>query len=243
MTEHRERGLQPGSQLVVHHRGLVVADPADGESRPGQPMTEAHVLRWYEAGMPLLAVAIARLVEEEKLSLDDRVADYVDDSGNGKEAATVRHLLTHMAGFSDAELSDRNVSHDEAIEQIAAYRAEHPAGVRAGFHGSSAWRILAEVAQKTSGRSLERLLHKTVWKPCRIPGAALAVDRRDVARLGDLLGPVHWSGYDVVETVDNGNSGRVPYRVDVIHNSEWHLPKGDPGMGWHGSAPGPPSVL
>lgn len=233
MREHRARGLQLGAQLVVHHRGTRVIDLAEGEVRPGEPMTGAHVLRWYEAGMPQLSVLVGRLLESGRLHLDHPVANYIPDWGRGKESCTVRHLLTHMGGFAGAELGDREMSHAEAVGFIAAYRAEHAPGRRAEFHPTAGWRILAEIVRRLGKGSVQRQLHRHVWKPAGMPGASLGLSASTCKRLGSLVGSSHWAGWEAEQ--EDGDE-RVPYRADLIHNLEWHLAQEDPGVGWFGTA-------
>ncbi len=235
MEDHRRRGFQLGSQLVVTRHGQTIFDLADGEARPGQPLTGAHVLRWYEAGMPQLAVLVGRLLEKGRLQLDELVGDHIPDWAGGKEACTVRHLLTHMGGFPGAELGDRQIDHADAVELIAAYRAEATPGHRAAFHPTSGWRILGELVRRVGRGSLTRQLHREVWRKADMPGATLGVSPRSRDELGALLGEVHWTGWEAVEMVD-GEPNRVPYRADLIHNLEWHLAKDDPAIGWFGTA-------
>ena len=235
MREHRQRGLQMGAQLVVHLRGRVVFDLADGEVRPGEPMTGAHVLRWYEAGMPQLAVLVGRLIEKGRLGLDDLVRDHVPGWGNGKERCTIRHLLTHMGGFPGAELGDRETDHPAAMEFIAGYRAEHAPGSRAVFHPTAGWRVLADIVRRRTKAPLHRQLNKVIWKPAGMTGADFGLSGATQKRLGPLAGSVHWAGWEALQT-DNDEPERVPFRADVIHNLDWHLAQQDPGIGWFGTA-------
>ncbi|MDG2114788.1 MAG: serine hydrolase [Actinomycetota bacterium] len=235
MQEHRARGLQLGSQLVVTHQGNPVFDLADGESSVGQPMTGAHVLRWYEAGMPQLAVLAGRLIERGKLGLNDLVADHIAGWEGGKEDCTVRHLLTHMGGFAGAELGDREIDHPAAIEFIAAYRAEALPGHRAAFHPTSGWRVLAEIVRKVGRGGIAKQLHRHVWRKADMPGAALGLDAASRRRLGAFVGSVHWAGWEATEEQDRERV-KVPYRADLIHNLDWHMEKDDPSIGWFGTA-------
>ena len=52
------------------------------------------------------------IVDGPELGLDDRVGDYIDGWGNGKERCTIRHVLTHTGGFpnADAKLFDHDVN-------------------------------------------------------------------------------------------------------------------------------------
>ena len=235
MAEHRQRGLQLGSQLVVTLRGSSVFDLADGEAVRGQPITGAHVQRWYEAGMPQLVVLVGQLLERDKLNLDDLVGRYLPNWGAGKETCTIRHLLTHVGGFAGAELGDRQIDHASAVELISAYRAEAAPGHRSQFHPTSGWRILAEVVRRVGRSSLSRQLHREVWQKADMPGASLGLSNATRKQLGALMAPVHWTGWDILEEVD-GEWNNVPYRADLIHNLDWHIAKEDPAIGWFGSA-------
>lgn len=58
-------------------------------------------LYWASAGKTLVAVVIMQLVEEGKVSLDDRLARWVPEAPNAK-LITVRDLLAHTSGLFSA---------------------------------------------------------------------------------------------------------------------------------------------
>src|SRR5688500_19012468 len=94
------RGLHPGAQAYVSKAKKTVGDFAVGAARPGVPMRRDTLVLWMSAGKPAAAVAVAQLWERGRLDLDDPVAKHVPEFGaRGKEAITVRHLLTHTGGF------------------------------------------------------------------------------------------------------------------------------------------------
>ena len=98
-SEHEADAL--GGQLFVGNLGHVVADIAFGEARPGEPMRADHRMLWLSSGKPITAIAVARQWEAGTLELDDPVERFLPEFGTwGKEAITIRHLLTHTAGFS-----------------------------------------------------------------------------------------------------------------------------------------------
>ncbi len=234
---HREQGLQLGSQLFVSIDGQPVVNAADGHAVAGRPLGTSTLLRWYEAGMPLLAIVIGRLLESDRIALDDPVSKYVPNWGNGKESCTIRHVLTHMGGFAGAELGDREVGHDQAMEQICAYRAEYLPGTRGGFHPTSGWRVLAAIAEKIDGRSAAKQIDKRVLKPLHLRGHVHTnLSERYILRHGSDLSPVHWCGYSVDALDDDGARIEVEYRRDLIHNTTWHASKWEPGQSLWGSA-------
>ena len=217
--------------------GEVVCDVAVGEAAPGTPMTPEHLMLWYSSSKPLTAVAVAQLLERGDLHLDDRVGRFVGGWGNGKEECTVRHVLTHMGGFSraDVRLFDRDVGWEETLAAIAASPAEYRPGTKAGYHPSSGWRVLGEVVRAVDGRPIDQYLREEVMAPAGMTDTWVGIPADDQARLGDRLCPVHWTGH--VIPVPKGDTLELrEYRVERWHNEVWHRAKVEPGGGGRGPA-------
>src|SRR3712207_5621802 len=95
-----DAGMQVGVQLFLARRREVLADLALGDARPGVPMRPDTLMIWMSATKPVAGIAIAQLWERGLLDLDDPVARHIPEfAANGKDAVTVRHLLTHTGGF------------------------------------------------------------------------------------------------------------------------------------------------
>ena len=234
---HREQGLQAGSQVFVSIAGSPVVHFADGEATPGRPLDISNVMRWYEAGMPLVAIAAGRLIDKGRLRLDDPVERYIKNWGNGKQACTVRHLLTHMGGFAGAELADRDMSDLGALSSIAAYRAEYTPGTKASFHPSSGWRVLSAVVEAVEKRPMEKIIERTIFKPLGMRRAAFTrLEPKTLAALGSSISPVHWAGLTVTSHDEEGTVVDVPHQRDLIHNTPWHMSKWEPAQSAWGSA-------
>src|SRR5436309_8337392 len=88
-----------GYQLYVSLQGETLLDHAGGMAQPGVAMTAESLMLWFSSTKPLTAVAIGQLWERGLLQLDDLVVTYLPTFRNGKETATIRHLLTHRGGF------------------------------------------------------------------------------------------------------------------------------------------------
>jgi CubicO group peptidase (beta-lactamase class C family) len=95
-----DQGDHPGAQIHVSLAGKVIADAALGHARENVPMTAESLVPWLSAGKPITAVCIAKLWERRALGLDDRVAKFVPEfAQNGKDAISIRHVLTHTGCF------------------------------------------------------------------------------------------------------------------------------------------------
>ena len=63
-------------------------------------MTTEHLMHWFSAGKPFAAVTLGQLWERGLCGLDDPVAQHLPEfAQHGKEAITLRHVLTHTGGF------------------------------------------------------------------------------------------------------------------------------------------------
>ncbi len=147
-------GLHAGVQLYVSQMGDVLADVALGEARPGVALTPEHLTLWMSAGKPLASYLAARLVAEAKLDLDTPVAELVPAfAAGGKEAITVRHLLTHTGGFRQVSSNWSPEPWAAVIERIcqATLDEDWTPGETAGYHVASGWYMLVEVCRIVSG--------------------------------------------------------------------------------------------
>ena len=153
----RADGLHHGAQLFVSLRGEAICDAAVGEVRPGEPLTADHLMLWLSAGKPVTAAAVVLHCSRAGGSeLDDRVADYLPDfNRGGKGGVTVRHLLTHTAGFPDADPDYPMVGWDESIRRLchACSVKDWVVGETAGYHPKSSWFILGELLRRWEDES------------------------------------------------------------------------------------------
>lgn len=105
--------LFPGAVAVLGHQGRVVARDASGFARlyadadsrlPEQeriPMRRNTIFDLASLSKLFTSIAAVQLVERGRLELDAPVVRYLPDfAANGKQAVTIRQLLTHTSGFT-----------------------------------------------------------------------------------------------------------------------------------------------
>ncbi|MFD8736157.1 serine hydrolase domain-containing protein [Streptomyces sp. NPDC059618] len=111
-------GRLPGFLVAVSRHGRVAHLTTYGrrDLAAGLPVRSDTLWRIYSMTKPVTSVAALMLMEEDRLGLDDRLADflpafarprvYVDGSGPGtrtrpaERPILIRHLLTHTAGLT-----------------------------------------------------------------------------------------------------------------------------------------------
>jgi CubicO group peptidase (beta-lactamase class C family) len=160
-------GLHLGAQLYVSLKSQVLIDSAVGEARPGVPMTPDSLNLWFSSTKPVAAVAIVQLWERGLLELDDPVIRFIPEFGQkGKEAITIRHILTHTAGFRAPPRSE-NEPWERIIAELCAARQEAGwlPGKKAGYHPASSWYILGEIVRRVDGRDYCRYARQMIFEP------------------------------------------------------------------------------
>ena len=109
MRQAVEQEQIAGGSFLVAHKGEVVFREAFGyaDIESKRPFTTDELLPIASVSKPFLASVLMVLVEQGKLKLDDPVAKYlpefkgkrVEGSQSPARPMTIRHLLSHTAGF------------------------------------------------------------------------------------------------------------------------------------------------
>jgi CubicO group peptidase (beta-lactamase class C family) len=126
----------------------------------------------------MLSLAVMSLVDEGRLSLDDRIADLLPDlrlNGYGDTLA-LRHLLTHTGGIGEAPtLEDLSQPFDKLFAESdpnATLTELYPNGVTIEVPPGTKWAyanhgfaLLGEILARTEGEPLPAVLEKRVFGP------------------------------------------------------------------------------
>lgn len=160
----------PGAVLIVGHNGAVVHHHAYGNRAVDpaiEPMTEATIFDMASLSKCLsTATAVMQLYEQGKLQFDDPVAKYLPAFAiNGKQAITVRQLLTHYSGLrEDVVLTDVWQGKAEGIRRAMESVPYGPAGVTFKYSDIN-YITLGALVEKVSGQSLDVYAAEHIFKP------------------------------------------------------------------------------
>src|ERR1017187_3823065 len=138
---------------------------------------------------PITATAVLMLQDEGKLSVDDPVAKYLPELGDLKTAAgksaklTLRHLLTHTSGMSEATAAQRKTAHSLA-DMIPFY-----VGKPLEFEPGSKWQYcqsgiisLGRIVEIVSGQSFPAFLQKRLFDPLGMKDTAFYLSLEQYSR-------------------------------------------------------------
>jgi len=121
----------------------------------------------YSNTKMLMATLLWKLFEEGKLSFNDTVCTYLSDFGkHGKDNITLFQLITHQAGFPNAEVPHEDLlHHDRVLKAVCDFQLEWAPGSKVSYHGLSAHWVLAMVVEQVTGMDYRQAMHDMVLKP------------------------------------------------------------------------------
>ncbi len=141
---------------------------------PSQTFAIASITKTFTAA------AIVRLSEQNRLSLDDTLSEYLPSFPTG-EGVTIRQLLSHTAGVSDkAILSDappgflrQDITLADLVSQISAQPSDFAPGSRQKY-SNAGYILLGAVIEKVTGASWQDALRDLVIAPAGLQATAYA---------------------------------------------------------------------
>jgi uncharacterized protein YbbC (DUF1343 family) len=201
-----EDGAFPGAVVAVGRRGRLVHLWAHGRLsyEPDAPPVTADTLYDLASLTKVIATTTMAmiLVDEERLDLDRPLQEFLPAfQGPGKEAVTVRHLLTHSSGVDWWAPLYQELSGEEAyLERIQAMDLVYAPGARS-LYSDLGLILLGEVLERVAGEGLEPFVRRRVFAPLGMgdtlfrPGeellARIAPTEHDPWRGRVLRGEVH----------------------------------------------------
>ncbi len=163
--------LHPGAALAVYRHGELVLDLYGGvaDTESGAPVVEDTMFVFYSCTKPLAAFGPYLLWERGKLDWDDPVAKYWPEfAKNGKDAVTVRHVMTHQAGFptTPAELTwDKWQDWDAVVQALENVSLEYQPGSVLSYHPMNFGWMCGELVRRIDGRPFNEFIKEELTAP------------------------------------------------------------------------------
>lgn len=165
-------GVVPGASLLVLQHGEPVVWRAYGfaDLATGSQATPSTNYRLASITKQFTATAILRLAEEGKLTLDDRVKQWLPSLPAAADAITIRHLLTHTSGLIDyedvmAEDTTEQLKDADVLRLLEAQNTTYFAPGTSYRYSNSGYALLALIVERASGVSFATYLQSRVFAP------------------------------------------------------------------------------
>lgn len=173
---HAEKNNFPGMAFGIVVDGKLVYTGNYGFTNIDKkiPVSSSSLFRIASMSKSFTAMAILKLRDEGKLGLDDPAANYLDELKNLKyptadaPAITIRHLLTHGAGFpednpwGDRQLADTDKELVDFIGKQISF--SNPPGL-AFEYSNLGFALLGKIITKVSGKRYQDYIKENIWQP------------------------------------------------------------------------------
>jgi CubicO group peptidase (beta-lactamase class C family) len=180
---HIAAGWYPGAAIAMARHGTLVAARSFGAARLAGAGTAAAAAdqdtMWllYSQTKPITSCAIWYLVERGKLRFHDAVADYIPEfSRFGKGRVTLYHLLSHQAGFPDANVpSEAWEDHTFLRECVCNFTLEWEPGAKVVYHSAASHWTQAVLIEAVTGQDYRQFIYDHVVQPLGLHGLGVGI--------------------------------------------------------------------
>jgi CubicO group peptidase (beta-lactamase class C family) len=139
------------------------------------------------------STALHLLVDRGEVDVEAPVATYWPEfAGAGKEAVTVRHLLTHTAGLHRLRglvTADEVLDWGHMVDLLAGRPSDPPAGTRPGYHALTYGWLVGNVVRRVSGMPLSQFVDAQLARPLGLDGLYISTPEPERARIATLMPP------------------------------------------------------
>ena len=168
LERHEANGLN--GVILIRRGSDTLLHRAYGE-RDREAAERLAVEHGFDIGSivkPITAVAILKLEESGRLSIDDTLGQHFSGIPADKRLISIRQLLTHTAGLPDVFGPDSQVvTRDWVLDQL--FRAPLIAKPgEAEIYSNVGYSLLAALVEMRSGQSFERYVRDAVLAPASV---------------------------------------------------------------------------
>lgn len=170
----------PGTAVAVVERGRVVKLAGYGLANLEWqvPVDGDTAFQLASATKIVTGIALMRLVERGKLSLDDPLTTFFPDAPPSWAGIRVAHLATHTSGLDD----DLGQPRPQGVDAIVAAAQRRPLLYAPGSearYGFTDFVVLRALLERVAAKPLPSILEEEIFKPLHLDGPRFAFARND----------------------------------------------------------------
>lgn len=161
----------PGASVAVMKDGKVVKIKGYGVASLEHkvPVTSDTVFEIGSVSKQMTAAAIMLLVEDGKVSLDEKISAYLPNTPDTWRDVTVRHLLTHSAGIKSYSSLDgfallQRLKVADFIKLLSPHPLEYIPGER-NIYSNTGFSLLAYIIEARSGKPYIEFMRERIFRP------------------------------------------------------------------------------
>ncbi len=191
VKEEMEKREIPGLSLVVIKNGKQVKIEGYGSANleTKTPVTKNTVFEIGSVTKQFTAAGIMILVQEGKLSVDDKISQHLKNTPAIWKDITVRHLLTHTSGIKtytglDGYEFSKHLTQEQFIEKIGALPLDSKPGDKYAYCNTG-FNLLGFIIENLSGKNYWTFMGERIFGPLGMTAttnrdpANIVIDRAD----------------------------------------------------------------
>jgi D-alanyl-D-alanine carboxypeptidase len=171
-------GRTPGLQYLFLSANEVLFSYSGGKANliDGHPVTERTTFNAYSVTKIFTAAAILRMAEQNRLGLDEPIAQYLNHFPYA-QSPTVRETLSHTGGFPNpiplawVHLAEEHATFDTAgfvIGVLARNTKLKSTPGQTYAYSNIGYLLLGEVIEKVTGQPYAEFIEQTLIRPLRL---------------------------------------------------------------------------
>ncbi|HEY0042411.1 MAG TPA: serine hydrolase [Flavisolibacter sp.] len=176
-VDARKKLLGNDLMVFVANKDTVLYQKAFGDMNNRTQVNVGAASAWFTTALVL------QLVDEGKISLDDKVTQYIPIFGSyAKNFITIRHCLTHLTGietepFKTASLTSKRKysSLEEEVADFAKKEIQNNAG-EVFRYNSMGPTIAARVVEIVTKKKFEQLMRQRIFAPLGMRNTSFVTD-------------------------------------------------------------------
>ena len=240
-TNFKEHG-DIGASFCVYQHGEKVVDVWGGhaDAARSHPWEENTLVNVWSTTKGMMALCVARLVDQGRLDVGRPVADYWPEfAANGKEHVTVAQLFSHQAGLCGPE---REITKHLLLDtaglgaMLAAQKPQWAPGERSGYHALSIGPLGDGLFKRAIGKTVGEYFRDEIGQPCGVD-FHMGLPKSEESRVAEIVhdGNPQAGGVENYNQYEKRAIQNAPLNPYLANEREWRI-QGTPSAGGQGNA-------
>lgn len=182
----------PGAAVVVVKDGKVLHQNTYGSASLefGAPVTASTVFDVASVSKQFAGLAIAMLVDQKRISLEDDVHKYIPELPDFGKRITVGHLVHHTSGLRDwpevlqagGWLFDDVISFEQIMTMVQHQRGLNFNPGDEEMYSNTNYNLLARIVERVTGQTFREWTDANIFKPLGMRNTHFHDDYADVVK-------------------------------------------------------------
>lgn len=218
-------------RLSVFKNGKEVYDKSFGQKNiPGLSFNNNTRYQVGSVTKMMTAVLIFKLIEEKKLSLNDKLSAFFPEVPN-TDIITIKNLLEHTSGLGSYVVKDGEVwvtekTNDPEIMAVIVKQGKSFEPGEKVAYSNSAYYLLTKILERKRNQPFKQILYSEIVKPLGLKNlASFNPDQKNVFlpyRYENNSWTVLKKEIDLLNVIGVGDVAATPYDLNIFINSLFH---------------------